>query len=351
MIGALTQVLVAPEDPAAVLARIAHADTRIVSLTVTEKGYDAHTIGLLVRGLEARMKHGRGPLTLLSCDNLPHNGERLRARVLAFAEQADAPLQAWIASGCTFPNSMVDRIVPATTDADRERIAQRLGLHDAWPVVAEPFFDWVVEDRFAAGRPAWDAGGARFVDSAEPYERIKLRMVNGSHSALAYLGLLDGLEMVDQAMATPLRAFIDRLMRDEIAPTLPAVAGFDIDAQRERLLKRFANPALRHSLRQIASDGSQKLPQRLLDTIRDRLRAGESIDGLARAVAGWMAFVRIAGPVNDPLFTTFEGVFGDLAAEPRFFARDRDRPAYSTAFTMSSTTFFASPNTIIVLSM
>jgi fructuronate reductase len=381
VIGALTRLLVAPEDPSAVVARIAHADTRIVSLTVTEKGYHqdpasgelrladadiAHdisrplapcsTIGILVRGLHLRMKRERSPLTLLSCDNLPNNGRRLRALVLAFAEHVDASLHAWILSRCTFPNSMVDRIVPPTCDADRERIAQRLGLHDAWPVVAEPFFDWVIEDQFAAGRPAWDDGGARFVERAEPYERVKLRMVNGSHSALAYLGMLAGLETVDQTIASaPLCRFANVLMRDEIAPTLPAVPGLDLDAHRARLLKRFANPALRHALTQIAMDGSQKLPQRLLDTVRDRLRAETSIDHLALAVAAWMQFLRgrsdggVPHAIDDPLaqplaaqlrqaddaaddisdpeaserrrvqvFAAFEPVFGDLGREALF---------------------------------
>ncbi|MDP3823411.1 MAG: mannitol dehydrogenase family protein [Burkholderiales bacterium] len=375
VIGNLLDVLVAPEDPGAVLERIAHADTRIVSLTVTEKGYHHHpatgalrlddesiqhdlahpaaprtAIGFIVHALQLRKQRALPSITLLSCDNLPANGDTLRGLVLAFAEQVDPGLRDWIATQCSFPNSMVDRIVPRTTDADRERISARLDLHDAWPVIGEPFLEWVVEDRFVSGRPAWNEGGARFVEHAEPFERLKLRMVNGSHSALAYLGAMAGWRTVDRAIAEPaLRLYLDRLLRDEIAPTLPALSGLDLDDYRERLLQRFANPALQHQTAQIAMDGSQKLPQRLLGTLRDRLAAGAVIDGLALAVAAWihylrgsdetgathtvhdplaaalaerLARMRSAGSVTDgvALFTSYAPVFGDLGAEPRCVA-------------------------------
>ncbi|MCD0503895.1 mannitol dehydrogenase family protein [Bordetella petrii] len=334
VVGAVLRVLAAAEDPGAVLEHIAHPDTRIVSLTITEKGYGhepatgrlrrdapdtvhdlAHphaprgAIGMLVHGLARRRDAGRGPLTLLCCDNLPSNGDTLRGLVLEFAAAVDAGLHGWIERHCAFPNSMVDRIVPRTTDADRQRIAQRLGCEDAWPVMGEPFLEWVIEDNFAAGRPAWDQpGGARFVRSAAPFEQLKLRMVNGPHSALAYLGASAGLPTVSQAMADPaLRAYVDALMREEIAPTLPAVPGVDLDAWRARLLARFANPALPHRTQQIAMDGSQKLPQRLLGTVRDRLRAGQGYQRLALAVAGWMHYLRgrdeqgAAYSIDDPL--------------------------------------------------
>ena len=337
VIGALMQVLVAPDDPRAVLQRIAHTDTRIVSLTVTENGYHhdaatgalrlqdpdiAHdlqypdaprsTLGFIVRGLQRRMQRSLPGITLLSCDNLPANGDTLRGLVLAFAQQVDGALQEWIAVRCTFPNSMVDRIVPRTTDADRERISARLGVRDAWPVVAEPFMEWVIEDRFAAGRPPWELGGhnggARFVKGAEPFERLKLRMVNGSHSTLAYLGLMAGLKTVDQAVAAPaLRRFVDALMLEEIGPTLPALPGLDLADYRARLLRRFANPALQHQTRQIAMDGSQKLPQRLLGTVADRLHHGQAVDRLALAVGAWIHYLRgtdesgQAYDIQDPL--------------------------------------------------
>jgi len=375
VVGNLLGVLVAPEDPGAVLERIAHPDTRIVGLTITEKGYHhdpatgklrlddadiAHDLanpaaprtmpGFVVHALNLRRQRGLPPVTLLSCDNLPSNGDTLRGIVLAFAKQVNGALHDWIDAHCTFPNSMVDRIVPRTTDADRERISARLGMEDAWPVVGEPFLEWVVEDRFANGRPDWTAGGTRFVGHAEPFERLKLRMVNGSHSALAYLGAMAGLRTVDRAMAVPeLRGYIDALMREEIAPTLPAMPGLDLDAHRARLLQRFLNPALQHQTKQIAMDGSQKLPQRLLGTVRERLAAGLPIDRLALAVAAWLHYLRgvdetgATHDIQDPLaaalanrlaragaassvqervafFTGFAPVFGKLGSEPRFVA-------------------------------
>jgi fructuronate reductase len=205
----------------------------------------------------------------MSLDNLPSNGHLLRGMVLAFAEQVDRALAAWIAASCAFPCSMVDRIVPRTTDDDRRAVADALGLHDAWPVLAEPYLEWVVEDRFAAGRPDWTAGGARFVAEAAPFETLKLRTVNGAHSALAYLSVMAGWETVDQAMAQPaLKAYLAALIGDEIVPTLPALPGLDLAQYQARLLQRYQNPALKHQTRQIAMDGSQKLPQRLLDTVR-----------------------------------------------------------------------------------
>jgi fructuronate reductase len=375
VVGNLLEVLVAPEDPQAVLARIAHPDTRIVSLTITEKGYHhdpatgalrldapdiAHDLahpeaprtmpGFVVHALALRRARGLAPITVLSCDNLPANGDTTRGIVLAFAKEVAADLHDWIATHCSFPNSMVDRIVPRTTDADREGVSARLGVQDAWPVIGEPFLEWVVEDRFANGRPDWTAGGARFVEHAQPYEKLKLRMVNGAHSALAYLGAMAGFRTVDRAMAEPaLRGFIDALMREEIAPTLPAMQGLDLDAYRARLLQRFANPALQHQTKQIAMDGSQKLPQRLLGTVRDRLAAGLPIDRLALAVAGWIHYLRGVDETGathdsqDPLapalaqrlaqaiaassmqdrvafFTGFAPVFGELGTEPRFVA-------------------------------
>ncbi|MEO8807327.1 MAG: mannitol dehydrogenase family protein [Burkholderiaceae bacterium] len=373
VVGNLLDVLVAPEDPGAVLERIAHPHTRIVSLTVTEKGYHHHpasgalqqgdadiahdlgnaatprtAIGFIVHALQLRLQRGLPPLTLLSCDNLPANGDTLRGLVLTFAEQIDPALRDWIGTHCSFPNSMVDRIVPRSTDADRVHISARIGLEDAWPVVGEPFLEWVVEDLFVSGRPAWGEGGARFVKHAEPFERLKLRMVNGSHSALAYLGAMAGWRTVDRAIANPaLHSYLDALLRDEIAPTLPALQGLDLNDYRGRLLQRFANPALQHQTAQIAMDGSQKLPQRLLGTVRDRLAARAPIDGLALAVAAWVHYLRgveetgaaytvhdpLAGALAEPLarlhaaasvdegvasFTSFAPVFGDLGREPRF---------------------------------
>jgi len=333
VIGSLIELLVAPENPDAVLARIAAPATRIVTLSVTEKGYHrdpasgalnladpdiAHdlthwhvprtTLGFLVHGLHRRRMHGAEPVTLLSCDNLPANGDTLRALVLAFAREVDAQTHDWIADRCTFPNTMVDRIVPRSTEADRAAVSAALGADDAWPVVAEPYFDWAIEDRFANGRPDWTRGGARFVPEAAPFEMLKLRMVNGSHSAIAYLGAMAGWKTVDAAIAhAALRGYADALLRDEVAPTLPPLPGLDLDTFRTRLIGRFANPALHHRTAQIAMDGSQKLPQRLLGTLRDRRSAGASFKRLALAVAAWIHYLRgrdeagEAYAIDDPL--------------------------------------------------
>ena len=351
VVGSVLEALVADDGGAAIAQRIADEPTRIVSLTVTEKAYASDApdsaVGLILQGLSLRHARGLGPVTLLSLDNLPSNGHVLRRRVLALAErQGPAALVGWIGTHCTFPCSMVDRIVPRTTDSDRERIAAALGVHDAWPVVAEPFIDWVVEDRFAAGRPDWP--GVRYVathDEVAAWERLKLRMVNGAHSALAYLGVVAGWTTVDIAMAQPaLRRYIDAMLRDEVEPTLTGLAvppGY-----RARLLQRFANPALAHRCAQIAMDGSQKIPQRLLGTVRDRLAAGAPIAQLALALAAWLHFLRgrdEAGndyAIDDPLAPMLQAllrdadalpdprarverlthcapVFGDLAGEPR----------------------------------
>lgn len=360
VVGCVMRVLVAPGSPAAVLEAIASPDARIVSLTVTEKGYHrdpasgvlrcdapeiAHdlaspdapcsAIGFIARGLALRRARGLGPLTLLSLDNLPANGDSLHALVRAFARTIDGSLARWIDDTCAFPNSMVDRIVPRTTDADRARIATTLGCEDAWPVVAEPFFDWKLEDRFAAGRPAWSAPqGASmrhrpdFVADVAAWERVKLRMVNCSHSSLAYLSVVAGWPTVDRAIAQPaLRGFVEALMREEIEPTLAGIDGFDAPAYRERLLRRFANPALAHRTLQIAMDGSQKLPQRLLDTVRERLAAGWPVTRLALGVAAWLHFLRgqdEAGArysIDDPLAAELAARAADAAA---VFGRDGD---------------------------
>jgi fructuronate reductase len=362
VIGSVLELLVAPDDPAAVLERIAAAATRIVSLTVTEKGYChdpatralrldhpdivhdlAHpeaprsAIGFLVHGLARRRADGAPPLTLLSLDNLPANGDTLHGLVIAFAERVSSGLARWIERECRFPNSMVDRIVPRSTADDLARAEAALGgVHDAGAVVAEPFLAWAVEDRFASGRPDWRAGGAQFVPRAEPFEKLKLRLLNGAHSAIAYLGVQAGWATVDRAIAEPaLARFVDTLLRDEVAPTIAAeLAGFDLAAYRAQLLQRFANPALAHRCAQIAMDGSQKLPQRWLGTVRDRLAAGQSIDHLALALAAWCTHLRghdeagRAYALDDPLAAELTALHARAAAA----ADGRERAAVHTRF-------------------
>jgi fructuronate reductase len=334
VVRALREVLAMPHDRAALFARLADPLVRIVSLTVTEKGYCrdpktgevalddpavahdlAHPLaprtvpGILVAALRARRDAANGkPFTVLSCDNLAHNGAALRQVVCSFARQADPELADWIAAQVAFPSTMVDRIVPSTTDAERAAVADATGYQDAAPVPCEPFRQWVIEDRFPGGRPAWDAVGAQLVDDVTPFELAKLRMLNGTHSTLAYLSMLGGFDTIDAAISHPaMRNLIHTMMTQEIAPTLSMPASFDLLAYRDALLERYANPALKHRCAQIAMDGSQKIPPRLLATISARLAAGQSFTRLALAVAAWMMFLRghadngTRYEINDPL--------------------------------------------------
>lgn len=317
VIGSVREVLFLGEERERVEARLRSPETEIVSLTVTEKGYchdpasgrlnfaqpdiahdladPAHpvsAVGLIVAALDARRRGQAKAFTVLCCDNLPHNGALLAGLTLAFANERDPALARWIEDHATFPSTMVDRIVPATTDADIADNDRALGLHDAAPVVHEPFKQWVIEERFVAGRPGWDRVGVEFVADVAPFEAMKLRLLNASHSAFAYLGYLAGYEFISQVAAQPaFVALMRRLMREEVAPTLALPVGVDVAAYQHALVERFRNPALPHRTQQIAMDGSQKLPQRLLGTVRDNLAAGRSIELLALAVAGWMRYV------------------------------------------------------------
>ncbi|WP_442680147.1 mannitol dehydrogenase family protein [Sphingomonas sp. ASY06-1R] len=332
LIGALQGVLVAPEDPAALVAAMAAADTHLVTLTVTEKGYkldpatgallreDADLAadlasldrprtapGLIVAALARRRAAGLDPFTTVSCDNLPHNGRRLRAAVLALAAHHDEHLRDWIDARGAFPETMVDRIVPATEATDTAALAARIGLTDHAMVKTEPFSQWVIEDRFVGERPDFGAFGAQLTGSVAPWEDAKLRLLNGAHSGIAYLGGLAGIEFVHQFVAIPSgRAFVEALW-DESAETLSPPAGLDVPAYRTALMGRFANSALNHRTRQIAMDGSQKLPQRLLAPILARLERDQPVETLALAVAAWMRWQEArddAGngfKVDDPL--------------------------------------------------
>ncbi|WID98256.1 mannitol dehydrogenase family protein [Bosea vestrisii] len=353
VIGSVLDVLVAPESPQTLVARLAASETRIVSLTVTEKGYchdpatgklkadhpdivhdlanpDAprSAVGLIVAGLAARKAAGLGPFTALCCDNLPSNGHVLAGLVRDFAALRDDALAAWIEANGAFPSTMVDRIVPATTDADIAEVASLLGLDDAAPVIGEPFRQWAVEDVFAAGRPRWHEVGAQMVSEVAPFEFMKLRMLNGAHSSLAYLGYLAGHETVAAASGDPVFARFLQGLWGEIIPTVPAPQGVDLKAYASDLLARFQNPAIRHRTWQIAMDGSQKLPQRLLGTIRERLKAGAPIEHLALGVAAWMAYAAGIDEKGQPI-----DVRDPLAAEfaLRAKALGRDAVALSTA--------------------
>lgn len=373
IIGSVLDVIDANEERQRLIDLMASEPIRIVSLTVTEKGYchdpatgeldESHkdithdlahpeepvsAPGLIVEALRRRKEAGLAPFTVMSCDNLPANGPTCARIVVRFAELRDAELGAYVKAGVAFPGTMVDRIVPATTDADRAEISSLIGVEDAWPIVTEPFTQWVIEDRFPAGRPPFEKVGAELVENVEPFEHMKLRMLNGSHSSIAYLGYLSGYETVSDTITDPaFAAYIHKLMTEEIMPTLN-MPGTDLDAYRDALLERFANPALKHRTWQIAMDGSQKLPQRLLNTIRDRIASSEPYERLALGVAAWMRYA--AGTdekgepidVRDPLsqkfltidagadndaellvggFLALDSVFGDLAANADFGAK------------------------------
>jgi len=317
VIGAIVEVLVAPEAPQEVLARLASPSTRMITLTVTEKGYCldaggeldlAHpdvrqdlerpkqptsVVGYLVEGLRRRREAGLGPVPVLSCDNLTDNGTRLGAAVASLAAQRDPGLAAWIRDQVPFPRTMVDSITPATTDALRAQVEQATGLRDAWPVQREAFVQWVVESHRAAIAPEWAAAGATLTSDVSGFERAKLRLLNGAHSTLAYAGLLRGHDTVESAMQDEeLSRFVQHLMTDDIAPTVRPPRGLDVARYIGAVLERFRNPSLRHELSQIAWDGSQKLPFRILGTVRDALDAGANVDRLAVPLAAWMQFVR-----------------------------------------------------------
>ncbi|MER9346574.1 mannitol dehydrogenase family protein [Mesorhizobium sp. M0227] len=339
VIGSIGVMLVAPEDPRAVLVALTDPRTRIVTLTITEKAYlraagggldaahpdIAHDLanprmpktahGFLTEALARRRAAGTPPFTVLCCDNLPANGATLHRLLVEFAQLRDAGLAQssdvgiadHIAQQVAFPSSMVDRIVPATTDADRVRIAEELGVEDAWPVMTEPFCQWVVEDKFPTGRPAWEQFGVTMVRDVGPFEDMKLRLLNGSHSAIAYLGLLSGHATVDRAFADPaIRQFVDALWAEAI-PTLPEDAGLDTSAYTAELAERFSNTALAHRTAQIANDGSQKLPQRIVASAIECLEAGTELVHLTLVVAAWIAACAArgktlpAGHFTDPL--------------------------------------------------
>ena len=352
IIGSVREVLFLGDQRELIQRRLEAPATRIVSLTVTEKGYchdpasgrlsfahpdiahdladpaqPASAVGHIVAALDARRQARASGLTVLCCDNLPHNGALLEGLVREFARARDPALARWIEDNASFPSTMVDRIVPATTDEDIVDNDRALGMHDAAPVVHEPFKQWVIEERFVAGRPEWDLAGVQFVADVAPFEAMKLRLLNASHSAFAYLGYLAGHEYIYQVAGEPdFVTFMRRLMRDEVGPTLKLPPGVDVLAYQDALVERFANPALPHRTWQIAMDGSQKLPQRILGTVRDNLAAGRRIDLLALAVAGWMRYVSgrdEAGreiKVSDPLAPEFARIAEAHRGEPRAFA-------------------------------
>ncbi len=329
VIGALHELLVSPVDHARIAARLVAPTTHLVTLTVTEKGYGfdasgaldlAHpdisvdlaeasfptsVIGWIVEGLRLRRATGLPAFTTISCDNLAHNGDKLGAAVVRFAAQGDATLAAWIEANACFPNTMVDSITPATDAALIDHV-RKLGRDDAWPVQRETFTQWVIEDAFSGPHPDWAPLGVTITTDVAPFAAAKLRLLNGAHSTLAYLGLALGYESVAEAMRDArLASRVEEMMRQDVAPTLSPSPGLDLPNYIDTILARFRNPSLPHRLAQIAWDGTQKLPVRLFGTIIDTVRAGRSIDRLCLPLAGWMRFIRDracnGGGIVDPL--------------------------------------------------
>lgn len=362
LIGAIRDVMVASDAPDDLRLALASPGVAIVTLTVTEKGYHRRADGSLdIAAVERsggtlyhhlacafadRRGAGRGGPTLLSCDNLADNGGVLASLLGAWLDHVDPSLATWFARECTCPSTMVDRIVPAVTPADIDALETALGVRDEAAVVTEPFAQWVIEDRFAGPRPRWDTVGAQFVTDVAPYETAKLRMLNGAHSALAYRGLLAGLAYVHEAIGDPvIGPAVERLIRDEAAASLDPAPGQDLSGYAEALLTRFANPALPHALRQIASDGSQKVPQRWLASLRSNAKRGRTCPETLAALAAWLIHIRgaIDDPRADDLAAAWAGAGRDGIVDAMFGERglfaghwrpsDRDRALLDQALT------------------
>lgn len=357
IIGAMNNVYVLGEDRDAIMASLTAPATHIVTLTITEKGYcldnqgkldAAHpdilhdkdfpgepvsAIGLLVAALKVRKENGASKITIVSCDNLSDNGSKLGAAVVAFAQLLDSELAAWISKNICFPNTMVDSITPATDDALVSQTAAALGVTDEWPIQREAFTQWVVEDKFSGPRPAWDKVGVTFTDDVHLFEKAKLRVLNGTHSTLAYTGTLCGIDTVFEAISKPdMEAFIRRLLKEEILPTIDAGDKMDLSAYADDILNRYHNKHIRHLLAQIAWDGSQKLPFRILNTVRDRIKAKASFNLLSVPVAAWILFIAkrqaagetITDPMAERLLSLAEKHSGDTKALTDAVLNERD---------------------------
>ncbi|CAI4053731.1 hypothetical protein SUVZ_15G3720 [Saccharomyces uvarum] len=318
IVGSITAYMYAPDDPKAVIAKMAHPDTRIVSLTVTENGYyhneathslmadDAAIVndlnhperpntiyGYLYEALLLRYKESGHPFTIMSCDNMPQNGITLKAMLVEFAKLKDPKFAAWIAEKVTAPNSMVDRVTPRCTDVERKFVADTYGIQDKCPVVAEPFIQWVLEDNFSDGRPPWELAGVQVVKDVESYELMKLRLLNGGHSAMGYLGYLAGYTYIHEVVNDPtINKYIRVLMHEEVIPLLPKVPGVDFEEYTASVLERFSNPAIQDTVSRICLMGSGKMPKYVLPSIYEQLRRPDSkYKLLAVCVAGWFRYL------------------------------------------------------------
>jgi mannitol 2-dehydrogenase len=372
VIGSIREYLYAPDDPEAVIEKMADPQTRIVSLTVTEGGYNFNavtgefdatnpdvqhdlqpgvapktTFGLITEALARRRERGVTPFTIMSCDNIQGNGDVARRSFVAYATLRDEDLGRWMRTEVRFPNSMVDRITPVTTDDDRAEVRNRFGIEDRWPVVCEPFTQWALQDSFGAGRPPWEDAGVQVVPDVEPYELMKLRLLNASHQALAYFGYLAGYRLVHEVAQDPIFAdFLLAYMQREATPTLEPVPGVDLGDYQRTLIERFSNAQVRDTVARLCAESSDRIPKWLLPVIRHNLQTGGEIDRSAAVVASWARYAegvdeqgrpievvdRLAERLTanarrqhaEPLaFIADREVFGDLVDEPRFVAAYR----------------------------
>lgn len=310
VIGSIVDFVHAYPDPTPLIAKIAEPSTQIVSMTITEGGYPVDdytgtydpgsavagsdsTFGILARGLDLRRRRGVGPLTVVSCDNILSNGGVCRTAALGEAARIDDGLASWVSDNIAFPNSMVDRITPGTTDADREWLAAEIGIVDRWPVFTEPFTLWVLEDRFTGERPPLERLDVVVTDDVRPFETMKLRLLNAAHSLVAYLAAIAGYEHVHEALADQsLRRYVEVFLDREARPVLPPVPGYDVDSFQRRLIERFSNPAIRDQVARLCLDGTAKFPKFLLPTVRAQLEMGGSIELSALGLAGWCLYLR-----------------------------------------------------------
>jgi mannitol 2-dehydrogenase len=355
VIGSIIDYLLAPDDPEAAIQAMAAPEIKIVSLTITEGGYNIDRVtghfdlgrtdvaadvrgegpprtvfGFVVEALRRRRERGVPPFTVQSCDNIPGNGDVARDVFGTFASARDHELGEWLRREVAFPNSMVDRITPVTTDDDRHELAERFGVEDGWPVVCEPFTQWVVEDHFGLGRPPWEQVGAQLVDDVEPYELMKLRLLNASHQAMCYFGYLAGYRYAHEAAGDEVFArFLLGYMENEGSPTLPPVPGVDLDVYRHELIERFANPEIRDTLARLCTDSSDRIPKWLLPVVRQQLATDGQIYRAAAVVASWARYdegIDEAGEpieIADQLAEQLKAVAAKNREDPTAFIADR----------------------------
>jgi len=356
IIGSIVQYLYAPDDPQAVIEKMADPATRIVSLTVTEGGYNFHpvtgkfddtnpavradlapgavpttTFGLITEALVRRRSRGIEPFTVMSCDNIQGNGHMAQEVFTAFARLRDPELGEWVETEVQFPNSMVDRITPVTTDADRTQISERYGVEDAWPVVCEPFSQWALEDKFPSGRPPFENVGVQVVPDVVPYELMKLRLLNASHQALCYFGYLAGYRLVHEVAQDRLFAnFLLDYMNREATPTLAPVPGIDLDAYKLQLIERFSNAAVRDTVARLCAESSDRIPKWLLPVIQENLAAGRDVTLSAAIVASWARYAEAVDEQGEPitvvdrLADTLQEIAAQRQDNPLAFVENRE---------------------------